>query len=117
MKKYLLLLLLSVSLNGMAQEKNHYKKVFNYGEYKTDWALVQNITGTYGFINKEGKEVVPAIYLKIYPFETHKNKKYALIKNVAGAYGFIDENGQEAVKAIYWKKEEATQQLTMLTKK
>lgn len=109
MKKTVFILLLFLTFNSFAQKStSHYKKVYDYDEYHKDWALVKTIAGTYGFINREGNEIVPAIYSKIYKFN---EKKVAMVKNVANAYGFIDENGKEVVKAIYWKKEEAIQKL------
>lgn len=115
MKKYFLILCVLISFVGIAQEtKSPYKKVYAFGEHHKDWALVKTITNTFGFINRENKEVVPAIYSKIYSFETKENtRKYAMVKNVAGAYGFIDEKGKEVIKAIYFKKEEVIQKLNI----
>jgi hypothetical protein len=39
-----------------------YSKINTFGEYAEDLALVKNITGTYGFINRSGAEVIPAYY-------------------------------------------------------
>ena len=111
MKKIILFLFLLTAISGSAQTPSHYKKIYDYNEYHKDWALVKSIAGTYGFIDRSGKEIVPAIYDKIYKFN---DKKLAMVKNVAGAYGFIDDNGKEVVKAIYFKKEEAIQRLNTL---
>lgn len=113
MKRLVFILLFFLTFNSYAQEVNSpYKKVYQFDEYHQDWALVKTVANTYGFINREYKEIVPAVYSKIYSFESKKDKrKYAMVKNVAGAYGFIDENGKEVIKAIHWKKEEATQNL------
>jgi stage V sporulation protein SpoVS len=86
--------------------------VYQFNAQHQDWALVKTVANTYGFIDTSGKEVVQAIYSKIYDFEIQKDgKKYAMIKNVADAFGYIDENGKEIVEAIYWNKEEAIQKL------
>ena len=106
-------LVLFLTINCFAQNStSHYKKVYQFNAQHQDWALVKTVANTYGFIDTSGKEVVEAIYSKIYDFEIQKDgKKYAMIKNVAGAFGFIDENGKEIVEGIYWKKEEAFQKL------
>ncbi len=113
MKKIGFILVLLLTMNCIAQNStSHYKKVYPFDIYHKDWALVKTVADTYGFINKNGKEVVPTIYSKIYEFEIQKDGiKYALIRNVAGAFGFIDENGKEIVEGINWKKEEAIQKL------
>ena len=106
-------LVLFLTLNCLAQSStSHYKKVYQFDVHHQNWAKVKTVANTYGFIDKTGKEVVQAIYTKIYFFEIQKDgKKYAMIKNVAGAFGYIDENGKEIVEGIYWKKEEAIQKL------
>lgn len=115
MKKSVFMLLFFLAFTSYSQEVNsQYKRVYEFDVYHKDWALVKTVANTFGFINKENKEIVPAIYSKIYPFDKKENKRaYALVKNVAGAFGFIDENGKEVIKTIYWKKEEATQQLNI----
>ncbi len=106
-------LMLFFTINCLAQNStSNYKKVYEFGVQHKDWAKVKTVANTYGFIDKSGKEVVQAIYSKIYDFEIQKDgKKYAMIENVAGAFGYIDENGKEIVEGIYWKKEEANQKL------
>ncbi|HBS53380.1 MAG TPA: hypothetical protein DD806_05225 [Flavobacterium sp.] len=113
MKSIGFVLVLFLTLNGLAQSStSHYKKVYQFEVHHQDWAKVKTVADTYGFIDKTGKEIVQAIYTKIYDFEIQKDgKKYAMIKNVAGAFGYIDENGKEIVEGIYWKKEEAIQKL------
>ncbi|WP_298303911.1 WG repeat-containing protein [Flavobacterium sp.] len=115
MKKSIFILLFFLTFNSFSQVVNsNYKKVYEFDVYRKDWALVKTVANTFGFINKENKEIVPAIYSKIYSFEKKgNNSEYALVKNVAGTYGFINENGKEVIKAIYWKKEEAIQQLNI----
>lgn len=110
MKKTLLFLLLLTAISVSAQIPSYYKKVYEYNVYHKDWALVKTVTGTYGFIDRSGKEIVPAIYNKIYKFK-EGNGKLAMVKSVANSYGFIDDKGKEVVKAIYFTKDEAIQSL------
>lgn len=116
MKKIIFICFFFVTFFGFSQEKSPYKKIYEFDEMRTNWAMVKTIANTYGFIDRNNKEVVPAIYSNIFSFELKENnKKYAMVKNVAGAYGFIDENGKEVVKAIFWNKEEAIQKLNLYT--
>lgn len=111
--KNLIFTLLFASVSGFAQNSmTHYKKVYSFDAHHQNWALVKTVAGTYGFVDKNGKEIVPAVYSKIYEFEIQKDgKKYAMIKNNAGAFGYIDENGNEIIEAVNWKKKEAIQKL------
>ncbi|WBV60557.1 hypothetical protein PFY12_00210 [Chryseobacterium camelliae] len=34
-----------------------YQKIYKYDEYNKDWALVKTSSGTFGFIDRTGKEV------------------------------------------------------------
>ncbi len=112
MKNIVNICLLLSTIFGFSQNQLPYKKVYAYDAEIKGLAMVKTITNTFGFIDKNQKEIIPTKFSKIYKFETKKNDvKYALVKNVAGAYGFIDENGAEIVKDIYWKKEDAIQQL------
>lgn len=111
MKKLVFILLLVFTITSFAQKSTtHYAKVYDYDVYHKDWALVKTIAKTYGFINRDGKEVVPALYGKIYKFGEYV-EKLALVKTVADSYGFIDEQGIEVLKAINFTKEEAIQKL------
>lgn len=101
---------IAISASGSAQSIEKYDKVFSYGTYNKDWALVKSIAGFYGFIDKGEKEIVPAIYDKIYKFKENDGK-YAMVRSVAHTYGFIDVNGKLVVEAIYFSKEEAIQKL------
>jgi hypothetical protein len=42
-KLFLLLLILTTTLSF---SQNGYKRIYKYGEYQKDWALVKTITGT-----------------------------------------------------------------------
>ncbi|GEM_PF-781749 len=77
-----------------------YKKVYKYGEYNDNWAMVKTISGTYGFINREGQEVVPSIYAKIYKFGGC-GVDFVLLKTISGMYGLINKEGKEVVPTIY----------------
>lgn len=113
MKKGILTCILFVfGVLGLAQDG--YKKVYPYDEYNAGWALVKTISGTYGFINKEGTVVVEPIYKKINPFE-YNDGQLAMVKNISGAYGFINRQGEVVVEVIYWTKEEAIEQLKLLS--
>ena len=110
-KRFLTLAFFVVSTICFAQ--NGYKKVGKYDEYNKDWALVKTISGTYGFVNRNGETVVEPIYDEIEKF-TENSGKYALVKSVAGSYGFIDRNGKEVIPIIYWNKHDANEQLKSL---
>ena len=112
MKKTLLLLFLFATICSTAQNSAHYKKIYSYDQYQKDWALVKTVAGTYGFIDRSGKEIVPAIYAKIYKF-SENGKNLAMVKSVAETYGFIDNKGKEVINPIYFKKEEAIQRLNI----
>jgi hypothetical protein len=102
-----------VLVSALCFAQNGYKKISTYDEYNKDWALVKTISGTYGFINRNGETVVQPIYDKIEKF-TENAEKYALVKSVPGTYGFIDRNGKEVIPAIYWNKHDAYEQLKTL---
>jgi len=102
--------LITVTASGSAQSIKKYDTVYSYGVFHKDWALVKSIAGFYGFIDKNEKEIIPAIYDKIYKLKEN-NGKYAMIRSVADTYGFIDQNGKLVVEAIYFSKDEAIQKL------
>jgi len=98
MRAILIVLFLIASSFSFAQEG--YKKVYEFGDYHKDWALVKTVSGTYGFIDKDKKVVVQPIYVKIEKFGKHQ-EGLALVKSIADSYGFIDQNGKEVIPAIY----------------
>lgn len=107
MKNNILILTLVFTIFiGFSQEKNKniYKRIYKYDIYQKDWAKVKNITGNYGIINQNGKEIVPTIYTKIGNFDAIE-KDLALVKSVSGFFGFIDRNGKEVVPTIYSRKQ------------
>lgn len=103
MKKILLILLL-VSVTFYVSAQNGYQKKYPYDEYNKDWALVKTVSGTYGFVDKSGKAVVPPIYSKIEKFGKY-DKDLALVKSISDSYGFIDRQGKIVIPAIYELKE------------
>lgn len=102
--KILLFLFMAMSFSAFAQKQNGYKKVYKLNEYNKDWALVKTVSGTYGFVDKNGKVIVQPIYSKIEKFGEY-NKDWALIKSISDAYGFIDKTGKVIVDPIYAKIE------------
>lgn len=108
-----ILTLIFIGISTLCFAQNMYKKVYKYDVYNKDWALVKDITGSCGFIDRDGKEVVQTIYAKIGKF-TENFGKYALVKDVAGCYGLIDQNGKDVIPCIYRNKHEVTEQLKTL---
>lgn len=77
-----------------------YSKIEKFGIIHPDFALVKSIADTYGLINREGKEVTPAIYEKIGKFGDFK-KGFAVVESTTNHFGLIDENGKESVPPNY----------------
>jgi len=103
MKKiFWMLLLVSVAFYVSAQ--NGYQKKYPYDDYNKGWALVKTVSGTYGFVDKSGKAVVPPIYSKIEKFGKY-DQDLALVKSISDSYGFIDRQGKVVIPAIYELKE------------
>lgn len=73
-------------------KKDNYDEVRNFQE---DLAVVSK-NEKYGFINKNGKEVIPRIYDDAFDFS---EGLAAVLKNEK--YGFIDKQGQEVIPCIY----------------
>ena len=99
MKNKLMILML-ILITNLSYSQNGYKRVYDYDEYRKDWALVKTITGTYGFIDKSGKIVVQPIYDKIEKFKINSGE-FALVKSISSTYGLINKDGKEVVKTIY----------------
>jgi hypothetical protein len=102
-----------ITISFFCFSQNGYKKIYKYDEYNKDWALVKTISGTYGFIDRNGKNVVQPIYNKIEKFD-YESGKYALVKTVSGTYGFIDRNGREVLPPLYWNLHDAKEELKKL---
>ena len=92
-----------------------YKRIEKFNINSGEFALVKNIAGSYGLINKEGKEVVKTIYENIADFGKIE-KGLALVKSITGTYGFIDKNGNEVVPVVYTLNE-AKEQVKSLPQK
>lgn len=98
--KRLTLLFSFLLISLMAFAQSSYQKIYAYNQYNKDWALVKTVSGTYGFIDRKGKAVVPAIYAKIQKFGKY-NANLAMVKSISDTYGFIDRNGKVVIPAIY----------------
>lgn len=66
------------------------------------WILVRTISGSWGCIDTDGKEVVKPVYEKIGKFGKYRSN-WALVKTISDTYGFIDDTGREIVPALYTK--------------
>jgi len=103
MKKYLFLLLLfTCSFVTYAQKKIEKPTALTQfkTENPTDWIVVYAEDGLMGYINSEGKEIVPPIYGTIHPFGEYK-ENWARVEILAGLTGFIDSNGKTVVEPKY----------------
>ncbi|MDI1257071.1 MAG: WG repeat-containing protein [Flavobacterium sp.] len=101
MKKILSLCLMGIAFNISAQ---------NYGgtitfltannENPANWVMVYSDSGLVGYLNADGKEIVPPIYVTIEPFgEYHEN--WAKVQTENGRNGFINDDGQIVVETKY----------------
>uniref|UniRef100_UPI00249152A6 WG repeat-containing protein n=1 Tax=Marinifilum flexuosum TaxID=1117708 RepID=UPI00249152A6 len=93
----------------------NYSKIGKFNEIENGLALVKSIVGTYGLIDKNGKEVVPANYSKIGKFNEIENG-LALVKSIVGTYGFIDKKGNEIIEPIYSLKQIESKQYKIVEK-
>ncbi|WP_177179752.1 WG repeat-containing protein [Cyclobacterium xiamenense] len=50
--------------DGNVVIKPKYEKIYQFGEFQEDWALVE-IGGLFGFVDKDGNEVVKPVYEKM----------------------------------------------------
>jgi len=106
MRKYLFLLsLLTGSIATYAQKKNDKSLAFIADakiktEKPSDWIAVYAPDGLMGYLNSEGKEIVPPIYEKIHPFGEYK-ENWARIETLDGLTGFIDSTGKTVVEPKY----------------
>jgi len=106
MRKYLFLLsVLTGSFTTYAQKKNEKFMAFvSHAQIKTekssDWIVVYASDGLMGYINSEGKEIVPPIYEKIHPFGEYK-EDWARVETLEGLSGFIDSTGKIVVEPKY----------------
>lgn len=67
------------------------------GPYQENKARIINDKGLMGFINEQGKIVVPCKY----PIVGDYYQNRAIFANLQGVMGYLDEQGQEIIPAIY----------------
>ena len=101
MKKILSLCLMSVSLYACGQ---------NYGgtitflsstfENPADWVMVYSDSGLMGYLNADGKEIVPPLYAMIGPFGEY-HESWAKVQAENGLNGFINDSGEIVVAPKY----------------
>ena len=101
MKKIFSLCLMSIAFYTSAQ---NYVDTITFitadGENPADWVMVYSDSGLMGYLNADGKEIVPPIYATIEPFgESHEN--WAKVQTENGRSGFINQNGQIVVETKY----------------
>ena len=95
MKLYLIFFLLA--FNTLQAQ---YKKTYKPNSDIVGLTKVKSIAGSIGYINAEGKEVIPVIYKKIYKLnQDHPN--WIKVKSLTGNYGYVTIDGKEVVPAIY----------------
>ncbi|MGQ3012505.1 MAG: WG repeat-containing protein [Flavobacteriales bacterium] len=99
MKKYLLIFL-AASVTHVYGQYTVQKPLKDHNA--PAWTLVRTGAGTWGCIDKDGKEVVKPIYKKIDRFGRY-HSNWAMVKGITGFYGFIDNSGKEVVPLIYGK--------------
>jgi hypothetical protein len=89
-----LLLIAFVLIGSVCMGQSSFKEIYDYGQYKSNWAMVKSNEGLFGFIDKKGNVVVEPIYLEIFDFgDEHPN--WARVKLANGNYAFIDKSGKE----------------------
>ena len=94
MKNLIITIFLTWNIASISAQTN-YDKIGQFGEYKSNWALVQ-VGNKFGFINDKGKEIVKPIYDKIGSFGEYKSDWAFVILN--GKEGFIDKKGNFVFK-------------------
>ena len=99
MKNTILILVMLIASNFTHGQSN-YDKISEFGKYHGDWALVES-NELFGFIDREGNEVVKPKYDKISEFGKY-HRDWALVESNE-LLGFIDREGNEVVKPKYDK--------------
>ncbi|RZK11922.1 MAG: WG repeat-containing protein [Flavobacterium sp.] len=100
MKKYLFLLLLLSPIAIYSQQEQQPFKSISSIENPSKWVLVFDEFGLMGYLNSEGKEIVPPIYENIHPFGEYK-ENWARVVTLEGLTGFIDASGKVVVEPKY----------------
>ena len=86
---------------GFAQEDQEakYDYIASFGEHGHASFAVVRLENRYGLIDRQGKEVIPPEYDKIYSFGSSGLNWAKVQKN--NRYGFIDRTGAIIIKPIY----------------
>lgn len=104
MKKYLFLLSMFATQTVIYSQDNSTLEPLTSLSAKTEnpseWILVYASDGLMGYLNSEGKEIVPPIYEMIHPFGEYK-ENWARVETLGGLTGFIDTNGKLVVEPKY----------------
>jgi hypothetical protein len=80
-------------------------------DFQNDFARVRK-DDKYGYINKQGKEVIPLIYDEVYNFQND----FAIVRN-NNKFGFINREGIEVIPLIYDNASQADKELKKYIKK
>jgi hypothetical protein len=101
-----ILLLANVSWSQTIQEshKKQYDEIGLFDIYHSGWAMVKKDKHL-GFIDYEGKEVVPTIYDEIELFDMY-HSGWAMVKKDKHL-GFIDYEGKEIIPLEYRNADDA----------
>lgn len=102
MRNYLFMLaILGCSFTGYTQ--NNIKPIeidLSKKENPSEWILVYAPDGLMGYLNSEGKEIVPPVFTMIYPFGEYK-ENWARVEILGNLTGFIDTTGKFVVEPKY----------------
>lgn len=98
MRTHLFLLFWLGSIATYAQKQPFASVSVN--ENPSEWILIFDDLGLMGYINSEGKEIVPPIYEAIHPFGEYK-ENWARVETLDGLTGFIDNTGKVVVEPKY----------------
>jgi len=85
-----------INENGIVVVPLKYDEIYEFSKYFKDWAMVR-VDDKYGFIDINGKEVIPVIYSNS-EFKFYEGLAVVRIGNL---YGYIDKNGKEVISCKY----------------
>lgn len=108
MRNYLCLLSLftgSLIAYAQKQEEKPFTSAFTVissgkTDKPSDWIVVYAEDGLMGYLNSQGKEIVPPLYENIHPFGEYK-ENWARVEILGGLTGFIDSTGKTVVEPKY----------------
>ena len=87
-----------MDVNGNHKISVDTEKYSNWWNFGSGLAVVANPTGMiYGYVDKNGREVVPCIYQNASMFKDG----YAYVQDQDGRYGYIDTTGQAVIPLQY----------------